>query len=284
MKNHKALLLFLFVSLLLQSCHRNLVDPFIPKDIKHKTQFKFSKTRNRTVEKHFGFARKKGRFNDSFSSAKKSRTGGGFSRDSFSSKPGKKTGGGYAGHSGARDSFGSKYRRTSGLFRFSKKKNSVVSKGSFLAFAPQKRNRESGSFGAKHRHFAGRSTLPGKKGSISRNHLVFSGIKRISESGSFKVRVKRHQGAFGFSAKKKRVTKKFALFRPKDTDAGSFGHGRRPVFTKQYVFNKKTKRVKKRDSIWWDLNVSFRNKKHKKKKPELELFDPEMKRQMKLGR
>ncbi|MDD4214211.1 MAG: hypothetical protein PHR81_05320, partial [Bacteroidales bacterium] len=72
------------ISLLLLSCHRNLVDPFIPKDKKFKTQFKFSERQNRTVEKHRSFIRQKGKFKDSFSSSKGNRRGGEFGRDSFS--------------------------------------------------------------------------------------------------------------------------------------------------------------------------------------------------------
>jgi hypothetical protein len=105
----------------------------------------------------------------------------------------------------------------------------------------------------------------------------------MRSEGSFNVRAKNHYGEFGFNPEKKRVSEKFSLIKPKDVDAGSFGHGKRKTVTKQHYFDKKTKKVKKRDNIWWDLHQEFTKKKHKKHELELELFDPNMKRRMKLG-
>lgn len=310
------------VLILLNSCHRDLSDPFIPKDKKFDTQFKFSTRKNRTVEKHSSFARSKGGFKDSFGSAKRGggkggggkdsfsfkpskKTGGGFGKDSFSSSIGKRTGGGFAKDSysasgksrfgkasprflskrgGKKDSYSLKHKKVSGMFRFSKTKNSIVSKQKFLVFGNHKRINESGSFGAKQKKGSGQFGS-GHKRMVSKKRMVFSGAKRLRSSESFNVRVKRHPRVFGFNAEKKRVSPIVSLKRHKDTDAGSFGHGRKNAnFSRQYVFSKKQKRVKKRDSIWWDMNQSFHKKKRKKKLPELELFDPKMNRELKLAK
>jgi len=362
------------VLILFSSCHRDLTDPFIPKDKKFDTQFKFSPRKNRTVEKHSSFARSQGGFKDSFgyskhggrkggggkdsfsfkpskrtgggfgkdsfssrkgkrtgggfgkdsfssrkgkrtgggfgkdsfSSRKGKRTGGGFGKDSFSSKRGKKTGGGFAKDSysssgksrfgkaaprfltkrgGNKDSYSLKHKKVSGMFRFSKTSNSIVSKQKFLVFGSHKRSAESGSFRAKHKKFSGQFRFSKNKGMVSKKRMVFNGTKRLRASESFNVGIKRHPRAFGFNAEKKRVSPIVSLIRHKDTDEGSFGHGRKNSnFSRQYVFSKKQKRVKKRDSIWWDMNQSFHKKKRKKKSLELELFDPKMKRQMKLAK
>jgi len=328
----------LIVLILFSSCHRDLTDPFIPKDKKFDTQFKFSTRKNRTVEKHSSFAHSKGGFNDSFgfsrrgghrgsggkdsfsfkpskktgggfgkdsfASPRGKRTGGGFGKDSFSSKRGKKTGGGFSKDSysasgksrfgkaaprflskrgGKKDSYSLKHKNVSGMFRFSKTKNSIVSKQKFLVFSNHKRINESGSFRAKSKKVSGQFRYSGHKRMVSKKRMVFSGAKRLRASESFNVRAKRHPRVFGFNAEKKRVSPIVSLQRHKDTDAGSFGHGRKNAnFSRQYVFSKKQKRVKKRDSIWWDMNQSFHKKKRKKKLLELELFDPKMKREMKL--
>lgn len=341
MKEKNSIYFFLILILLFASCHRDLTDPFIPKDKKFDTQFKFSSKKNRTVEKHGSFSRSKGGFNDSFASGKRGRssgsfgkdsfssrskkkTGGGFGKDSYSSRSGKRTGGGFgkdsyssrskkrngggfgkdsyssrskhggfgrsagrkylAKHSGGKDSYSLRHKRVSGLFRFSKTKNSIVSENKFFVFGTQKRNRESGSFSSKHRKNSGQYSFSNKKRNVAKKHFVFSGTKRLRSAGSFNVRVKKRPKEFGYNADKKRVSKIFTLIKRKDTDPGSFGHGSKPRLSKQYVFNKKTKRVKKKDSIWWDLNQSFRRKKYKKKEMELELFDPKMKRKLNIGK
>ncbi len=241
-------IILIFFSLLLSSCHRNLIDPFIPKDINQKTQFKFSKTRNRTVEKHSGFARSKGVFKDSFGSAKRGHSG----RGSFG---------------GGSDSYSSRHKKVSGLFKYSKARNTVVSKKKFLVFALHKRNGESGTFSKK--PFRARGS--------------FNGIKNLKSARSFNVQVNNHYGAFGYNKGRKRVTAKVSLFRHKDIGEGSFGHGKRNSENRQYYFDKRSHMVKKRQGFWWDIKQSFKRKKYKKRTLQLELFDPEMKRKMKLG-
>lgn len=57
---------------MLIGCQHDLSDPFVPKDKKFKTQFKFDAKKNRTVEQHVSFAREKGKFKDTFAGSRSS--------------------------------------------------------------------------------------------------------------------------------------------------------------------------------------------------------------------
>ncbi|MEI6851903.1 MAG: hypothetical protein WCL06_03635, partial [Bacteroidota bacterium] len=84
-KQNGVIILLLFIGLMISGCHRDLSDPFVPKDKKFNTQFKFDKKRNRTVEKHVSFSKEKGKFKDSFAGSRGRGKRAGGSHDSYSS-------------------------------------------------------------------------------------------------------------------------------------------------------------------------------------------------------
>ncbi len=428
-KQNGVIILLLFIGLMISGCHRDLSDPFVPKDKKFNTQFKFDKKRNRTVEKHVSFSKEKGKFKDSFagsrgrgkraggshdsysskskksfggtrfskskgrvvekgflpskrsndsysakaghkdkkhrsggkdsysSSMKKHESGNRFSKsknrvvsfkngsrgkrngsESFGSKRKNKSGnfsfstsknrvvsnkGSRGGNRGGKDSYGSKGKRNSGnfgfnkskkrvvsfkkggrnritgadsyggktnskgsMFRFDKKSKRIVSKKKFLVFGSKRHSRDMGSYAGKKRNSGGMFSFNSKKHRVIRTKAVFNGFKRFRAGDSFGGKRKSKGGEFSFNVKKKRVGKRTLLFKPRDTDPGSFGSkgGKRNSLYKQNSFNKKKKRIHHRNGFFWDLFGGRNKVSRKKDELQLDLFDPKQKHRMHLAR
>ncbi len=339
----------------MSACQRDLSDPFIPKDKKFKTQFKYSKSQNRTVENHSGFARRKGKFSDTFAAGKNggvkshrqgtdsysskparsrythsashdsyssrkvinNRQGNNRNHDSFSSRKKRSGTNSFGSDSYSRranktrkqnqfsnsknrvvnkgtfgkqknqsnDNFSFKRSKSSGMFRFDKKNNRIVTSKKLRHFDTKKRERESGSFNVK-RHSASRQfSFNNKKKLVTRNRFVLGGLKRFRKgSDSFSGGQHHKSGEFGFNHKKKRVSKKFVLFKPRDTDAGTFGGKTRTKNSmNQNSFNDKTKRTNHSRGTKHNLFSGTKRKNHKKKEREMDLFDPQMKRRLNFG-
>ena len=304
MKKWHILNFFLICSILLSACHRDLSDPFVPKDRTFKTQFKYSSSRNRTVEKHSGFARKRGKFSDTFGVRNKS---------------------GGRNHQQSKDSYSSSNKKAHSGNRFSTSRNRVVNNGSFLSphrrehdsfsaksgkkhnhkgqsnhdsysirskkanskdnLASKKRMRESGVFNVKRHNMSGQYDYSGKKRQSFKSSNESSLHKRPRNSNeSYGARSKQKSGEFSYNQKHKRVGKKIILFKSKDTNPGTFGGKiKTKTNSKQSSFNDKTKRIKHREGSFWDFFRGQRYRNHKKKDRELELFDPKIKHRLKLG-
>ena len=216
--------IFLFLGgVLLSGCHRDLTDPFIPKDKKFNTQFKFDVKRNRTVEKHVSFAREKGKFKDTFAGSKGRGRNGGRSKDSYASKS-------------KHDYSGS---------RFSKAKGRVVEKG----FLPSKRNNE--SFSSK----TGGSKSQNRFNSKTNRVVTYKkkGSRQWSGKESFGGKQNSGQGMYRFDKKSKRIVSKgkFTLFGSKkhSRDMGSYS-GKKQSSGRMYVFNEKKRQVTKTNAAF----------------------------------
>lgn len=322
---------FLLAVLLLISCSRNVTDPFIPKDKKFDTQFKFSKKKNHTIEKHVSFSKHNGKFKDAFavsygmgnrksnyrekfSSHKKGSYGGTDfkkSKNSFSgsgnnllkkknysaafTSGNKKQSKSYSSGSaykksknkGSRfgyDSFGSKKKTESGMYRFDAKSKKVVSRKKITVFGSVKSVTGSGSYSQGKKHSKGMFTYNKKKKQVTSKHMVFSGIRSVKKKDAFGG-VKNSSGSeFKFQPKKKRSGKKFMLIKKGDVKSGSFGGKilvRRNISNK-HVYSKKGK-SHQQSRPFMRNRYSRGNGSDKKKELQLDLFDPKLKRQMRIG-
>ena len=170
------------------------------------------------------------------------------------------------------------------MFRFDKKSKRIVSKGKFVVFGSKRHHRDMGSYAGKKRNSGGMFAFNAKKHRVTKTKAVFSGYKRFRAGDSFGGKRNSRGGEFSFNGKKKRVSKRTLLFKPRDTDPGSFGSkgGRRNSLYKQNAFNKKQKRIHHRKGIFWDIFGGQNKVSRKKKEPELDLFDPKVRHRLKL--
>ena len=275
-KRRHVLFVFLLFSVLLSACHHDFSDSFAPKKRELKTQFKFSKQQNRTVEKHSGLAQKKGKFsdtykarkhggtnhqqgNDSYSSPKKkNKSGHRFSifqdrvvskgspkskrdHDTFSSRKRNK-----GSNSSGGDSYSHRAKKSQKQNRFSNHKHRVVNKSTFSG----RKNRNSDSFSGRKRNESGMFRFDKKHNHVvtKRKFLQFGTKKRERESGSFRVRHHHQSGQFAFNAKKKQVTKKRADLKGYKRIRGGSDtfSGRHKGRTGEFGYKQKKKRVGKK--------------------------------------
>ena len=180
---------------------------------------RFSKSKGRVVEKGFLPSR---RSNDSYAS----KAGSSKKNNRFSSKKNRVVSfkKGSKRRSGGYDSFGGKQNSGKGMFRFDKKSKRIVSKKTFLSFGSKRRNNEMGSYSGKKHNSGGMYAFNKKKHRVIKTKAIFSGFKRFRAGDSFGGKRTSRGGEFSFNSKKKRVSKRTMLFKPRDTNPGSFGH------------------------------------------------------------
>jgi len=183
---------------------------------------------------------------------------------------------------GSKDGFKTKVRKHTGNFKFSKSKGKVVNKKRILWFVASG-PRHHDSFGTKRKGNKSGFSFSSKKKKVIRKKVAFSGFgKRDGSRDSFGKKRKSSGSGFRYNSKKKRVL--LSGSQGKDISAGTFGGKRRTHSTyKKNVFNKKHKRVVQRNSWWHDTIDKIFHKK-KKNKPEMELFEPGIRRKYKFGR
>ncbi len=179
-KRRHVLFVFLLFSVLLSACHHDFSDSFAPKKRELKTQFKFSKQQNRTVEKHSGLAQKKGKFSDTY----KARKHGG------------------TNHQQGNDSYSSPKKKNKSGHRFSIFQDRVVSKGSPKSkrdhdtFSSRKRNKGSNSSGGDSYSHRAKKSQKQNRFSKSKERVVNKstfGLKGQKTKDSYSSR-KKHKG------------------------------------------------------------------------------------------
>ena len=143
-----------------------------------------------------------------------------------------------------------------------------------------------GSYAGKKQNSGGMYAFNEKKRQVTKTKSSSDGYKRFKDEDSFGGKSNSHGSEFAYNAKKKRVSKKSMLFKPSDTDPGSFGHkgGIQNSVSKQHTFSNKQKRINHHNGIMWDLFGNKQKVSRKKKEPQLDLFNPNMRNQMNLGR
>lgn len=296
--------LFILICLsgiMITSCQRDLSDPFVPKDKKFKTQFKFDQKKNRIVENRVSFKGEKGKFKDTFAGSKSSGRKKGGSKDSFSSKSKRLSSSNKfssskgrvvsyksnsSGNRGSKESFSGVTRNESKMYRFDQKTKRTVAKGNFSLFGSRKYSGGIGSYADKKKSSGGMYAFNEKKRQVTKTKSSSDCYKRFKDEDSFGGKRNSSGSEFAYNAKKKRVTKSSMLFKPRDTDPGSFGHkgGIQNSVNKQHTFSNKQKRINHHNGIVWELFGNRQKVSKKKKESHLELFDPNTRNQMRLGR
>ena len=308
MKHRGAMVVVLLLLLAaMPSCRRFAEDSFAPKKHVYKTQFSYSEKRNQIVRKGSGISGRKGGFRDSFRSVRSSHGQAGmYGRDSFGAKQKSRTTGfkfsskqnrvvGKSGFSKApgghdsfssrtkkkkvnygKDSFAGKHRSTSGMFRFSTRKNMVVSKKGFR-IASVRQKRESGSFSAGRKQTRGQFHYNARTGMMKKRHLIGGARKQFRAGGSFDRKMKHYATSYAFSKKKKMVVKRFSIVKQREISSGSFGGKKHYSYGKQHKFNKRKRSVRSQKNFWDNFRI-FKTDNTKREKLELDLFDKKMKK------
>jgi hypothetical protein len=184
----------------------------------------------------------------------------------------------------ARDSFSSKRKSKGESFRFSEGQRRVVSKKQLFLFNARKRTRDNDSFSTRKQAAKGSYEFSSRQKKVTKARTLFNLFgKRERFDDSYSAPANRRSPSYKYNAKERKVKYQWNPLRPRrERETSSFG-GRKLKTYKHYVYDAKNRQVKHRKGFFFKLFDRIQNPvyKPKKKKKELELWDPKMRRHLK---